>query len=184
MSKTININAESIKNALESSKPTSLTGLWKALGGSGSVSGSASKLMRKVWPGIEEILAENKAVIPLKSERCQKDDGSTYQTSGKFKKPSNSPAKTEIPRHPKNPFRHSQTGYGLLVDLIANAGSNGIGKEALLAQYCEISGKDLRHAKFDLAVINSGVAGGTRHRSMRDGVTVIKDVDNYRIIFD
>ena len=183
MSKTIKIDAETIKNALEISKPTSLTGLWKSLGGSGSVSGSASKRMREAVPGIEKILAENKAVVPLKSERCQKDDGSTYQTSGKFKKLA-STAKTEIPRHPKNPFRHSLTGYGLLVDLIANAGSNGIGKELLLSQYCEISGKDLRHAKFDLAVINSGVAGGTRHRSMRDGVTVIKDVDNYRIIFD
>ena len=40
MSKTIEINAESIKNALES-KPTSLTGLWKALGGAESANASA-----------------------------------------------------------------------------------------------------------------------------------------------
>ncbi len=182
MSKTITINAESIKQALGTSKPTSLTGLWKSLGGSGSVSGAVAKKMREEFSGIEEILAENKAGTS-KAEGSE-ETAVTKRVQKVSQKPSNSPSKTEIPRHPKNPFRHSETGYGLLVDLIANAGSNGIGKEALLAKYCEISGKDLQHAKYDLAVINSGVAGGTRHRSMRDGVTVIKDVDNYRIRFD
>ena len=109
MSKTIIINAEFIKKALESSSPTSLTGLWKALGGSGSVSGSAGKRMRETWPGIEAILAGNKTgptkaegpVVPSKSKRGQKGD----------KKSAKPAAKTGIPRHPKNPFRDG-SGYG------------------------------------------------------------------------
>ncbi len=180
MSKTIQINAESIRKALESSKPTSLTGLWKALGGSGSVSGSAAKKMRGAFNGVEAILAENKAgtakaegaVVPLKGKQVRKAD----------KKPAKSP-KSTIPRHPKNPFREGSS-YGLLVDLIAAVGSKGIGKETLLAEFCRISGKDLQHAKYDLAVINSASeTSERRHRSCADSFTILRETDNYRIRF-
>ena len=179
MSKTIEINADSIKKALES-KPTSLTGLWKVLGGSGSVSGSASKKMREAVPGVEAILSANKAgttkaegkVVPPKSKRGQKGNKKTVKSS-----------KSTIPRHEKNPFREG-SGYGLLVDLISAAGSKGIGKEELLSKYCEISGKDLQHAKYDLAVINSASeTSDKRHRSCADGFTILKEADNYRIRF-
>ena len=180
MSKTIEINAETIKKALES-KPASLTSLWKALGGSGSVSGSVSKKMREAVPGIEAILAENKAgtakakgqVVSPKAKRAQKAE----------KKPVKTAAKTGIPRHPKNPFRLG-SGYGLLVDLIANAGSKGIGKEDLLKAYCKATGKDIVHAKYDLAVINSASeTSDKRHRSCADSFTILKETDNYRIRF-
>ena len=180
MSKTIEINADSIKKALES-KPTSLTGLWKVLGGSGSVSGSASKKMREAVPGIEAILSANKAgtakaegkVVPPKSKRGQKDE----------KKPIKPQKKSPVPRHSKNPFREG-SGYGLLVDLIANAGSKGIGKPDLLKAYCKATGKDIVHAKYDLAVINSAREDSEkRHRSCADGFTVLKETDNYRIRF-
>ena len=181
MSKTIEINAESIKKALESSKPTSLTGLWKALGGSGSVSGAVAKKMREEFSGIEEILAENKAgtakaegtVVSAKAKRLPKTD----------KKPAKASRKSAVPRHPKNPFREG-SGYGLLVDLIASVGSKGIGKETLMAEFCRISGKDLQHAKYDLAVINSASeTSERRHRSCADGFTILRETDNYRIRF-
>ena len=180
MSKTIEINAESIKKALESN-PTSLTGLWKALGGSGSVSGSASKRLREAWPGVEAILAGNKAgtakvegmVVSPKAKRLPKTD----------KKPAKAPKKSAVPRNLKNPFRDGSS-YGLLVDLIAGVGSKGIGKETLLAEFCRISGKDLQHAKYDLAVINSASeTSERRHRSCADGFTILKEGDNYRIRF-
>ena len=181
MSKTIEINAESIKNALESSKPTSLTDLWKALGGSGSVSGSASKKMREAFTGIEAILAENKAGI-AKAEGGEISP-KTKPAKKAEKKPAKAPKKSVVPRHPKNPFREG-SGYGLLVDIIANAGTAGVGKEALLAKYCEISGKKLQNAKYDLAVINSAREDSNkRHRSCADGFTILKEGDNYRIRF-
>lgn len=180
MSKTIEINAESIRKALETTKCTSLTGLWKALGGSGSVSGSSAKKMREAFPDIEVILAGNKAgtaksegaVLPLKDKQVRKAD----------KKPANSP-KSTISRHQKNPFREGSS-YGLLVDLIAAVGSKGIGKETLLAEFCRLSGKDLQHAKYDLAVINSASEDSDkRHKSCADGFTIVRTVDNYRIRF-
>lgn len=180
MSKSVEINAITIKKALESN-PTSLTGLWKALGGSGSVSGSSAKKMRETVPGIEAILAENKgisaqgegSVVSPKAKRLPKTD----------KKSAKAPKKSDIPRHPKNPFREG-SGYGLILDLIANASPKGIGKETLLAEFCRISGKDLTHAKYDLAVINSARQDSDkRHRSCADGFTVLKETDNYRIRF-
>lgn len=181
MSKSVQITAETIKKALESSKPTSLTGLWKTLGGSGSVSGSASKRMREEFPGIETILAGNKektakadgAIEPLKPKPAKKAD----------KKPAKAVAKSKYPRHAKNPFRPG-SGYGLILDIIANAGSKGIGKEDLLNAYCKATGKDIVHAMYDLAVINSASeTSEKRHRSCADGFTIIKTVDNYRIRF-
>ena len=179
MSKTIEINAESISKALES-KPTSLTGLWKALGGSGSVSGSASKRMRNEFPGLEAVLAENKG-------KTAKAEGSEETTATKpakraDKKPAKAPKKSAVPRHPKNPFREG-SGYGLILDIIADAGSKGIGKEDLLKAYGKISGKDLTHAKYDLAVVTSAAVGRTRHRSMKDGATIILDGANYQVRF-
>lgn len=181
MSKTIEINADSIKKALES-KPTSLTGLWKALGGSGSVSGSSAKKMREAVPGIEAILAGNKAgtanaegpVIPTKSKRGQKGD----------KKPARAPKKSAVPRHPKNPFREG-SGYGLLVDLLAHAGSKGIGKPELIQAYAKTSGKDEQHSKYDLAVLLSASTDSEKkHRSCRDGFSILREGDHLQIRFD
>ena len=181
MSKTIEIKAETIKKALES-KPTSLTGVWKILGGTGSVSGSASKRLRKAWPGIEAILLENKAetakadgaVEPLKPMPAKKAD----------KKPAKAVAKSKYPRHPKNPFRQG-SGYGLILDIIADAGSKGIGREDLLKAYCRASGKDLTHAKYDLAVINSAREDSDkRHRSCAGSFTLLKEGDCFRVRFD
>lgn len=180
MSKTININAETIKTALQSSKPTSLTGLWKALGRSGSVSGSASKRMRNEFPGLEAILAENKAG----TAKAEGDEVSPKSKPAKKadKKPAKS-HKSTVSRHSKNPFRDGSS-YGLLVDLISAAGSKGIGKETLLAEFCRLSGKDLQHAKYDLAVINSASEDSDkRHKSCADGFTIVRTVDNYRISF-
>lgn len=179
MSKSIQIDAESISKALES-KPTSLTGLWKALGGTGSVSGSASKRMRNEFPGLEAILAENKGKT-AKAEGSE-ETIATKPAKRAEKKPVKNP-KSSIPRHPKNPFREGSS-YGLLLDLISAAGSKGIGKETLLAEFCRLSGKGLQHAKYDLAVINSASeTSERRHRSCADGFTIIKTVDNYRIRF-
>ena len=181
MYKTIKLNAESISHVLQSSKPTSLTGLWKALGGSGSVSGSASKRMREAVPNILDRLAENKAAGTSKTE-VPEIHLKTKPSKKAGKKPAKASSKTVVPRHPSNPFRPG--GYATLVDLIANAGAKGIGKEDLLKAYCKATGMDLQHAKYNLSVINSGEAGRNRHRSMKDNVTIIRDVDNYRIRFD
>lgn len=180
----VEINQQKIIIALESRNPKSLTEVYRILGGK-KLSGAEANRIRHACPGIEQVLAQNKAAWTLKAEEKAIAEKPTLQTSGKSKKPAkgrSKASKAKVPRHPKNPFREG-SGYGLLLDLIANAGSKGIGKEDLLKAYCKATGKDLIHAKFDLSVINSGEAGRNRHRSMKDNVTIIRESDNYQVRF-
>ena len=177
------ITRESLLLINEAKAPRTLSEAYRLLGGKGKLSGTTAKKMRELVPGIEAILAKNKAkaseskaegsVEPPKEKRLQKAD----------KKSAKALKKSAVPRHPKNPFRPG-SGYGLLLDLIANAGSKGIGKEDLLKAYCKAAGKDIVHAKYDLAVINSAREDSDkRHRSATDGFTILKDGENYRVRF-
>ena len=178
----VDLSQQKIIIALESRSPKSLTEVYRILGGTGKLSGTLAAKIRAAVPYIEKTLAENKAgaakaegeEVSPKSKPAQKAD----------KKPAKAAKKSPVPRHPKNPFREG-SGYGLLVDLIAAAGSkDGIGKEDLLKAYCKATGKDIVHAKYDLAVINSAAeTSEKRHRSCADSFTIIKTVDNYRIRF-
>ena len=176
----VKITRDRIIVALETKSPKSLTEIYKILGGKGAVSGTVAAKMRELVPGIVDRLAENKAgtakserpVVPTKEKRLPKAG----------KKPAKATAKTNILRPPKNPFR-PQSGYGLLLDIIASA-KNGIGKEDLLKTYSKASGKDEQHAKYDLAVINSAREDSDkRHRSCALGFTIVKEGDCFRIRF-
>lgn len=172
----IDISQQKIIVALESRSPKSLSELFRILGGH-KLSGKIARQIRLAVPGIEKILAENKG-------KTAKAEGEEVSSKSKpAHKTDKKPAKAAVSRHPKNPFRDGSS-YGLLLDLISAAGSKGIGKETLLAEFCRISGKDLQHAKYDLAVINSAREDSEkRHRSCADGFTILKEGDNYRIRF-
>ena len=177
----IELSPQKIIIALESRSPKSLTEVYRILGGTGKLSGTLAAKIRAAVPYIEKTLAENKG-------KAEKAEGSVEPPKSKpapkaEKKPAKAPKKSPVPRHPKNPFRQ-ESGYGLLVDLIAAAGPKGIGKEDLLKAYCKATGKDIVHAKYDLAVINSASeTSEKRHRSCADGFTILKETDNYRIRF-
>lgn len=177
----VEISQQKIIIALETRSPKSLTEIYKILGGTGKLSGSVAHRMREAVPGIEKVLAQNKAAGTLKAE-VPEIQLKSKPVQKAVTKPAKASARTNIQRHSKNPFREG-SGYGLLVDIIASSGSKGIGKDDLLKAYCKATGKDLQHAKYDLSVINSGVPGRTPHRSMKDSVTVLRDVDNYRVRF-
>ena len=174
----IDISQQKIIVALESRAPKSLSELYRILGGTGKLSGKIARQIRLAVPGIEKILAENKG----KTAKAE-GSGELPKSHKAEKKPAKAPKKCPVPRHPKNPFREG-SGYGLLVDLIAAADSKGIGKEDLLKAYCKATGKDLTHAKYDLAVINSAREDSEkRHRSCADSFTILKEGDNFRIRF-
>ena len=173
----VELSPQKIIIALESRSPTSLSEVYRILGGTGKLSGTLAAKIRAAVPYIEKTLAENKG----KAEKAKGEEVSSK--SKPAHKTDKKPAKAAVSRHPKNPFRDGSS-YGLLLDLISAAGSKGIGKETLLAEFCRISGKDLQHAKYDLAVINSASeTSDKRHRSCADGFTVLKETDNYRIRF-
>ena len=166
----IQIDAESINKALAGSKPTSLTGLWKLLGGKGSVPGSTAKKMREAVPDIVERLEANKGTATPKSDG-QKPKTSTVPKSGK----------SACPRHPRNPFREN-SAYGLLVDLLAQAGDKGISRDDLLKDFCRITKKPLQNAKYDLQVILSASTDSERlHRSCREGFSILRQGTHYTL---
>lgn len=176
------ITRESLVLIFEAKSPKSLTEVYRLLGGKGKLSGSTASRMRKLNPSIDEMVANNKA--KEKAEGTPKEEKPTPQACRKSKKPAKTSAKSKVPRHKDNPFRPG-SGYGLLVDIIAAAGPKGIGKEDLQKEYAKCSGKDLTHTKYDMAVINSASKDcDHRHRSCRDGFTIIKEGDNFRIRFD
>lgn len=169
--KAIEMTAEAVSKALDESKATSLTGLYKAMGGSGSIPGSTAKRMRELVGDLEERLASNKVVGSPATKRAEKEPKAAK------------PKASKIPRHPQNPFRE-HSGYGTLVDLIAQAGSDGIAKDALVKAYCRATGKQERLAKFDLSVIVSASQDAEkRHRSCRDGFQILRTGDNLSVTF-
>ena len=168
------INRESIEKALSEHKPTSLSSLYKTITAKKtSVPGSVAKTMRELVPNLVERLSKNKVAVPSTGKRIQGKKTLTKTV-----------LKPGIPCHKQNPFRPG-SGYGLLVDIIAAAGPKGIGKEDLQKEYAKYSGKDLTHTRYDMAVINSASKDcDRRHRSCRDGFTILKEGDNFRIRFD
>ena len=175
----IELSKEKIVEVLESKSPKSLTEIYRLLGGSGKLSGTVAKKMRTLVEGVDNWVANNKAVAPTKTDPAPKSDKGKLRTS---KKLGTKPA-TKVPRHPNNPFREG-SGYGLLLDIIASAGEKGIGKPDLLNTYCKISGKDEQHARYDLAVINSAREDSEkRHRSCADSFTILKEGDCFRVRF-
>ena len=179
----VEVSREKIVEVLESKKPVSLTEVYRHLGGVGKLSGSTAGKIRNLFPDIEKVVAGNRAgegkakTVPVPTTGKVK-----FRTSKKTgKQPA---AKNKIPRHPMNPFREG-SGYGLLLDLIAEAGAKGIGKEDLLKAYCKATGKDLTHAKYDLAVINSAREDSDkRHRSCADSFVILKEGDCFRVRFE
>jgi hypothetical protein len=168
----IQIDADGINKVLADGKPTSLTQIWKCLGGNGAVPGSTAKRMREALPNIMEVLAANKGTATPKA-KDQKPKPRTVPKSGK----------SACPRHAKNPFREG-SAYGLLVDLLAQAGNKGISRDDLLKDFCKITKKPLQNAKYDLQVILSAATDSERlHRSCRDSLkgSIIREGSHYTI---
>ena len=157
MSKTIEINAESIKKALESSKPTSLTGLWKALGGSGSVSKSASQRMRKAVPEVEKILAGNKSGDPMKPEPVAKPK---------------KPKVLQFEEAESTPYRKG-SAYSRIYQILMEH-PDGISRADLIREAARRCKKPASRSAFDVAVVVSPRESctGPRHRSARESYFV------------
>ena len=82
----------------------------------------------------------------------------------------------KFPRHPKNPYRPS--AYGAIFDAFVTK-KNGIRRDELLKLAMEATGKDVKHASYDLAVILSAKESptGKRHQSAREGYFVEREGD-------
>ena len=179
--KTIALDAETVGKALSERKPASLTKLWQALGGKGSVGGATAKKLREIVPGLMERLSANKAVETSKSEAPPKPKV-TISTSGKSepKAKIRMSGKSKWPRSPSNPFREG--GYGTAYDILA-AHPEGLPKDEWAKLYQRATGKDAQHSRYDLQVLLSACDSVTseRHRSCRDGFFIEREGDFVRL---
>ena len=75
-----------------------------------------------------------------------------------------------------NPFREG-SAYAVAWDCLAHSGANGISKGQLVMEVASATGKDERHAGFDVAVLLSAKESGERHQSCRPGFWVERTND-------
>ena len=167
MSKRL-LTKEAVLKALEASKATSVSALYRAMGGGNTIPGSTAKRIRELVPDIERKLKANKGG----------DAGTTKPASGKPKSVARS---APYPRHPSNPYRPGS--YSLAFDILA-AHPDGLSRQRLIELYSKASGKDPRTgARYDLAVVLSPKesATGPRHRSAREGYWIEMQNDFVRL---
>ena len=164
------LTKEAILKVLEASGATSLSGLYRAMGGGNSIPGSTAKRMRELVPDIVAHLQANKG-------------GKIKGKKAAAEKPKPAVRTSRYPRHPANPYREGSS-YALAFDILA-AHHGGLSRHDLVELYAKASGKDpQKGARFDLAVVTSPreSATGPRHRSAREGYHVEVVNDHVRLI--
>jgi len=170
-----------------------------------SVSGSFGKKVKSLVPEIADLFKANGTngemdkgkgketttpVKPIKEPKVAKESKEPKSIPQKTQKsPKNlKSAKTTspglYPRHEKNPFRLNSS-YGKVFDCFASF-KNGVRRDELLTKVAEAVGKDLKHSKYDLAVILSAKESnvGPRHRSCPEGFWVRRENDNLLLVID
>ena len=167
------LTKERILKALESGA-TSLSELNRKMGGSGNIPWSTSRRIKELVPDIQTRLEANRALgkkpqaVTAKSRRPDRPSGKS-RPSGQWT------------RHAKNPFREGSS-YATAYDIVA-AHPRGLRKDEWVELFCKATGKDLKHARYDLAVLLSAKESATsqRHRSCRDGFWMERDNDHVRL---
>ena len=176
----VEINQQKIIIALESRSPKSLTEIYHILGGAGKLSGSIAKKMRELVPGIEKILAENKAGVMKAEEKPQTD----LPKPGKTGKGAKKNSKPMYAHCAKNPFREG-SNYALAFDVLASF-PEGLPLAEWRERYAIAARKPLKLASYDIQVLLTAkdTPTGERHRSCRDGYYIERQCDHVRIRFD
>ena len=195
MKKAKEITKKAVQVILKRQHPKSMTAISKALGRKGSISGSLSKRIKEWFPNIDEILKSNQAISEI-SEVSESNDASeineisetneTSETKSVEKPAKKAVAKTssKYPRHPKNPFRVGSS-YAKAFDILA-AYRKGMHRTLLGEVLAKETGKDLKRASYDAAVILSAKESNTgpRHRSCRDGFWIQRENDHVQLVID
>jgi len=133
-----------------------------------------------------------KAVKSAKKSKTKKATKAPAKSKGKkvtkaakkTAKPSKVVKQGLYPRHPNNPFR-AGSSYGAIFDAFVRRAS-GIRRDELLKLCMNATGKDAKHASYDMAVILSAKDSktGPRHPSCREGFYVSRENDFLRLNID
>lgn len=162
------MTADTILTALDSAKPTSYSGLYKAMGGRSKPAGSTIKTIKALMPDVESRIKANK------------DEGTTFQNSGKSK---TSTGRKKWPLSKSNPYRES-SNYHIALNILA-AHPNGLPREKFESLYAKATRKSRDKARFDCAVVLSPKGESPtseRHRSCREGYGIRKEGSHVQIV--
>jgi bacterioferritin-associated ferredoxin len=193
MSKSqVNLTKESIVGAVQQGA-TSISQVYKMLGGQGNVSGSTTKKIRQLMPDIQVQLDVNKGTKPVTDNataptKASKPSKPTIEKPVKAKPTTPKPAKqtkahpSKYSRHKSNPFREN-SAYATCFDILA-AHKDGIGRDEILNLIGKETHKDIKHAGYDLSVLLSAKESptGPRHRSCREGFWVKREHHHYTLM--
>ena len=186
------ITKEAVLQAIEKSQTVTISDLYWAMGGSSKPSGAFSSKVRELVPDIQARLDAHKGKPTDKSGDPQEPSALATPTtkSAKAAKPtkvkhgkeSKPVRKSKFPRHPQNPFRDG-SAYAICFDVMASQ-KTGVSRDHLLPILAQETGKDKKHAAYDLSVLLSAKesATGPRHRSCREGFWVKKEHQNYTLM--
>ena len=172
------ITKSRIEKALKSSGATTMSALYRRWGAREAFPAPHPNASRNCFP-----------TSPTGSRRTRRPKRKAAKgikkTSPKKKTAPKTPAKKPVAkkaggkksykRHAKNPFREG-SGYGLVFDILA-AHPKGMRRDQLVEAYAKASGKPLKTAGYDCAVVLSAKDSvtGPRHRSCRNGFFCIKE---------
>lgn len=176
----VEISQQKIIIALESRAPKSLAEVYRILGGK-KLSGAEANRIRQACPGIEQVLAQNKAAGTLKAEEKPQ---ATVPKSGTTGKGAKKNSKAMYARCDKNPFRNG-SNYAFAFDILASS-KDGLSLAEWRERYAKAARKPLKLAGFDTQVLLTAKDSptGERHRSCRDGFYIEREGDHVRIRFD
>lgn len=154
---------EILVDAIQKSKATSISGVWKYLGHASAISGSQSRKIKELVPNCLELIEKNKGVFTAAEK--------TVQSVAKVVTPKI--AKTPKTQAPKKVpgaggFRQN-SGYAAL---FAEGSKSYTTKEELIAQVSKITGKSEVKVTFDYGVIGSPASKSNGSRAMLDRTTV------------
>jgi hypothetical protein len=125
-----------------------------------------------------------KAPAKAKAQKPAKQGKQAKATKTAKAKPAKVIPQGKFPRHKANPFR-AGSAYGAIFDAFVRK-DNGIRRDELLQLAMDATGKDVKHAAYDLAVIRSAKDSNTgpRHPSCAEGFWVKRDNDCFTLMID
>jgi hypothetical protein len=181
----IEITAESIRKAIDEAKPTSLAALAHGLGYKGSISSAITGRLRAILPDVDALVA---ACKPAKDGKASAAKGQDAKPAGAARPAAAKPKGGKWPRHPANGFREGSS-YACCFDVLA-AHPDGLPREKLIVLLAKATGKDEKHAAFDVQVVCSARKNdeglnafeGPRNRSCKLGFYVERQNSHVKLV--
>lgn len=164
MSETL--TKEILVNAIQKSKATTISGVWKYLGHKSAISGGQSKKIKELVPNHMELLEANKNGTVVAAEKIAQPAAPAIATKVAV------PAKTTTPAETKETGAGGFRAGSNYAILFAEGNKGYTTKAELLARVAKITGRPEKLVGFDYGVMGSANSKSNGGRAMIDKKTV------------